>query len=100
MENGVVVPLLDLPALEKTLRGTLASKADFLRLLWGYVETLWASNVRFTNTKYLNLSLTFASQELRAFSVQLGGWKAIVVRQWAVFGSNDRAFFSCLTKIG
>ena len=38
MENGVVVPLLDLPALEKTPRGTLASKADFLRLLWGYVD--------------------------------------------------------------
>ena len=38
MENGVVVPLLDLPALEKTPRGTLASKADYLRLLWGYVD--------------------------------------------------------------
>ena len=38
MENGVIVPLLDLPALEKTLRGTLASKADFLRLLWGFVD--------------------------------------------------------------
>ena len=38
MENGVVVPLLDLPALEKTPRRTLASKADFLRLLWGYVD--------------------------------------------------------------
>ena len=38
MENGVVVPLLDLPALEKTPRGTLASKADFLRLLWGFVD--------------------------------------------------------------
>ena len=37
MENEVAVPLLDLPALEKTPRGTLASKADFLRLLWGFV---------------------------------------------------------------
>ena len=38
MENGVVVPLLDLPALEKTPRGTLASKADYLRFLRGYVD--------------------------------------------------------------
>ena len=38
MENGVIVPLLDLPALEKTPRGTPASKADFLRLLWGFVD--------------------------------------------------------------
>ena len=37
MENGVIVPLLDLPALEKTPRGALASKSDFLRLLWGFV---------------------------------------------------------------
>ena len=38
MENGVVVPLLDLPALEKILRATLASKADYLRFLRGYVD--------------------------------------------------------------
>ena len=38
MENGVVVPLLDLPALEKIPRATLASKADYLRLLRGYVD--------------------------------------------------------------
>ena len=31
------------------------------------LETLWASEVRFTYTKYLNSILTFASQELRAF---------------------------------
>ena len=31
------------------------------------METLWASEVRFTYTKYLNSILTFASQELRAF---------------------------------
>ena len=37
MESGVIVPLLDLTALEKTPRGTLANKADFLRLLWGFV---------------------------------------------------------------
>ena len=40
MENGVVVPLLNLPALEKTPRGTLASKADYLRFLRGYVDFL------------------------------------------------------------
>ena len=33
------------------------------------METLWASEVRFTNTKYLNLIPTFASQELRAFAL-------------------------------
>ena len=38
MENGVVVPLLDLPALEKIPRATLASKADYLRFLRGYVD--------------------------------------------------------------
>ena len=36
MENGVVVPLLDLPALEKTPRGV--SRADYLRFLRGYVD--------------------------------------------------------------
>ena len=64
------------------------------------METLWASEVRFTYTKYLNLSRTFASQELRAFAVRSGGGKAIVPRWGAVFSSNDHAFFSCLRKIG
>ena len=59
------------------------------------METLWASEVRFTNTKYLNLIPTFASQELRAFAVWSGGWKAIVSRRGAVLSSNDHAFFSC-----
>ena len=101
MENGVVVPLLDLPALEKTPRGTLASKADFLRLLWGYVD---GNFVGFRGKIYLHQIFEFkpyfASQELRAFAVRLGGWKAIVARQGAVFSSNDHAFFSCLRKIG
>ena len=63
------------------------------------MEILWASEVRFTYTKYLNFSLTFASQELRAFAVRLGGWKATVARQGAVFSSNDNAFLRCLRKI-
>ena len=68
MENGVIVPLLDLPALEKTPRGALASNLTF-SVCYGALsmETLWASEVRFTYTKYLNSILTFASQELRAF---------------------------------
>ena len=36
--SPVILPLLDLPALDRTPEGKLPSKSDFLRLLWGYVD--------------------------------------------------------------
>ena len=64
------------------------------------METLWASEVRFTYTKCMNSMLTIASQEFWAFAVRSGGWKAIVSRRGAMLSSNGHAFFSCFKKIG
>ena len=74
------------PALAKTPSGKLASKADFLCLLWGSVG---GNFVGFWGEIYFNQTLlhSFASQELQASAAR----SALVARREAVLSSNVHA---------